>query len=627
MKYKNKGKAALAAALAAALILAGCGAALGPSTASDASIEPTSASAEVTPTPLATPVPTGTGTDKKEITVSTVDELLAAINSDTIITLSAGTYDLSTAADYGNTARGNYTWTSVYDGYRLELSDISGLTLAADGDVTISAVPRYADVLYFYDCADIVLEGLTLGHTVEPGACAGGVVYFDSTTNASLGGCKLYGCGVVGITALNCRNIYATDCDIYDCSSSAVNALSTSDFRLTDSRVYNCGDSAVSPLFIAAGATGFAVVNTEVYDNQSGLFLSAISSPEVYILGCDLSRGNDFSDGVFDISNSQVTVDGCGFAADEPKMYTDTSDAKAQLPDGTELDSAAAGAMKLEKKEYSGPAEPDKVEVDVVKYPDGTSEAHVSTVDELLAAIAPDTTVYLDAASFDLSTASVYGGVGTDYYYWDIEDDGPGLVITGVSNLTLVSEKGAEISAVPRFVDVLSFVKCDNLTLSGLTLGHTEEPGQCSGGVLSLERCKNTAVNACKLYGCGIVGITAQDCDSLAVADTEIYDCSVSALQMYGTTGATLTNCDIHDCAAPMEFTSVDGETVSVPNSLILAYDGTDITLIGCDIHDCGDPLIGVDTDSSVTIDGEKLDGGYSANYIMKDGKFTVYKP
>lgn len=93
MTYKNKSRAAIALALAAALLLAGCGAALGPNNGGAAA--DASAAAE-----------NGHG---EKITVSTVDEFLAAIRSNATIVLKAGTYDLSKASDYGAAPKGLYT--------------------------------------------------------------------------------------------------------------------------------------------------------------------------------------------------------------------------------------------------------------------------------------------------------------------------------------------------------------------------------------------------------------------------------------------------------------------------------------------------------------------------------------
>ena len=57
--------------------------------------------------------------------------------------------------------------------------------------------------------------------------------------------------------------------------------------------------------------------------------------------------------------------------------------------------------------------------------PAGASAVKVSTVDELIAAIAPDTTVTLAAGTYDLSTAATYGGdTGSPYTRWEPVYDG-----------------------------------------------------------------------------------------------------------------------------------------------------------------------------------------------------------
>ena len=50
---------------------------------------------------------------------------------------------------------------------------------------------------------------------------------------------------------------------------------------------------------------------------------------------------------------------------------------------------------------------------------------HVSTADEFLSAIGPDTEIIVDARLIDFSTAANYGSSGGDYYRWDDPFDGP----------------------------------------------------------------------------------------------------------------------------------------------------------------------------------------------------------
>lgn len=146
------------------------------------------------------------------------------------------------------------------------------------------------------------------------------------------------------------------------------------------------------------------------------------------------------------------------------------------------------------------------------------AQVHVSTADEFLAAIAPDTEIILDAALIDLSEATGYGEAKGEFYYWHEEFDGPELYITGVSNLTIRGggdDRTANVlSAVPRYADVLSFENCSNIYVTGFTAGHTKEPGSCAGGVY-FSNCDDVNVDGntfrdlggpeFRVYGCGTI--------------------------------------------------------------------------------------------------------------------------
>ena len=149
----------------------------------------------------------------------------------------------------------------------------------------------------------------------------------------------------------------------------------------------------------------------------------------------------------------------------------------------------------------------------------------VSNVDELLEAIAPDTVIEIASGEYDLSTASNYGSdTHSAYYSWNgvWSEEGQTnaeLVIGNVDGLTLRGEGLGKtvISAVPRYANVIKFIGCRNLTVSNLTAGHTEEPGQCAGGVLRLESCSDVSVNGCGLFGCGTIGVDAVKTFGLAI--------------------------------------------------------------------------------------------------------------
>ena len=106
-------------------------------------------------------------------TVSTVDEFIAAIGPDREIRLVEGTYDLSTASTYAKETGNEWCyWEEVYDGYELVIQNAKNLNITGAGkdSVTISATPRYAQILRLNGCRNVSMTGFTAGHTKEPGA-------------------------------------------------------------------------------------------------------------------------------------------------------------------------------------------------------------------------------------------------------------------------------------------------------------------------------------------------------------------------------------------------------------------------------------------------------------------------
>ncbi|MCR5089751.1 MAG: M56 family metallopeptidase, partial [Oscillospiraceae bacterium] len=111
----------------------------------------------------------------------------------------------------------------------------------------------------------------------------------------------------------------------------------------------------------------------------------------------------------------------------------------------------------------------------------------VTNVDELLAAIAPNTVIELAAGEYDLSSASDYGAdTHSSWYSWNgvysNDEVAAELVIQNVDGLTLrgAGLEETTIAAVPRYASVIKFTGCQNLTIANLTAGHTTEPGFCA---------------------------------------------------------------------------------------------------------------------------------------------------
>jgi len=275
-------------------------------------------------------------------------------------------------------------------------------------------------------------------------------------------------------------------------------------------------------------------------------------------------RGNTFARtriqaSVFSLSGGGLVMDNCSFTDNEIRSWFDAEGATVLDGIGKSWDEAMLRVW------YDPPAE---------TVPAGErTEVTVSTVEELLSAIAPDTEIILKDGTYLLNTAKDYGTGWSDYYHWAEEFDGPELVIYGVDNLVIRSESGdakkCTVSAIPRYADVLTFKGCSNITVSGFTAGHTTEPGYCTGGVLYFEDCDNIGVNRCGLYGCGILGVRAELCSTVAVTGCEIYECSYGGIQMGSVSGIKIENCSFRDLGGDAMYfydcrdVQVDGTLVS----------------------------------------------------------------
>ena len=494
------------------------------------------------------------------VTVDSVDEFLAAIDHNTEIILEAGYYDLGAASDYGmETENPCYGWTDMGDGYQLDIRDVDMLTIRANGDAMIVTGPRYANVMYFLNCSNIRLEGFLAGHT-DGGECAGGVIFLQNCTQAELEDLRLYGCGTTGVRTDDCRNVTVRSCEIYGCSSNGIQADRTQRLLVTGCDIHDIGEDrfAAGQIFMIGQCTDVIIQDCSVFDNQVLQIMNCQPAAGIELRQCAFN-GNRIQSAVFAVHGGGMVMDGCTFEDNTIRSWFDSEN-------GTVLD----GIGKTWTEDmldvwYGVPAEPLNA--------GERTEVAVSNVDELIAAIASDTEIILRDGVYDLSTAKDYGTSWNDVHYWSEEFDGPALNVYGVDNLVIRSESGdpkkCTLSAVPRYADVLKFKSCTNITVSGITAGHTVEPGYCTGGVLYFEDCDNTLVNRCGLYGCGILGVRAELCSAVAVTGCEIYECSYGGIQMANVSGIRIEGCSFRDLGGDALYfyecrdVFVDGEQVS----------------------------------------------------------------
>lgn len=532
--------------LIAALLLCACGA---------PTVQPT----EPTPAESETPVPVAEPSEESlpegAVLADSIDAFLSALGSGNTIVLEEGEYDLSSAYDYGASYQNRpYTWRDCYDGYELVIRDLEDLRISCRGSVKITALPRYACALNFENCVGLSLEGFTLGHREMPSVCSGGVLDLKNCRNVQVSGCGFFGCGVTGLIVEGCENVSLDQCEIYECSDSAVNAYSFRDLRLSGCRIYDCGlggDPSASQLFNLTNGYGFGLVNSQVSNCHAQGLLYNYRSGAVSLLGCRV-EGNRFSYSVFSFQGQSALVDKCSFSDNGSAGFYTSSDKGlfAHDPSGEDLISFDLDRMQWAEAEYAGPPVRDAGAAEGEQLPDGSTLIHVSSVDGLLESIGSNVTIELEPGLYSMSSASNYGAYGGDNYYWADEYDGPCLVIQGVENFHIrgTGREECSIETEPRYADVLRFIGCENVSLSGLTLGHSLGAGMCAGDALNFQSSGAIRIEDCGLFGCGVYGLNCDNCRGVDVRNTELYECSAGGAVFFSCREVSFSGCSIRDC-------------------------------------------------------------------------------
>ncbi len=601
LNIKKKGPAAVIASLLVFALLCGCGAAIGPAQSGEAPAAPAP-----TPQPT-TEVVTGLEdssqarpVDGVEVhSVDTVDEFLTAIGPDRVISMAEGSYVLSMAKNYGSGSSDYYYWRETYDGYELVIKEVTNLSIvseapssAEDPAVLLLTEPRFANVLYLENCAGISFSGLSVGH-IEGGLCSGGVLYLSSCDKVSVENSKLFGCGTIALRCHDCDGVLVENSLLTDCSERALFAQYSRAIVIKGCDVEQNG--ALPALFSFSSCEDSIIADCSIGSNSGTTLLMSESSRNISLLSSQVL--NNRFDCLFSLSSGNtVTVEGCQFDHAGSYGYIATENSVLDT-EGNILDDAALDAMEHEEIDFEMPGEK------VVDYAEGA--VHVSTVDELLSAIAPNVTIYLEEGDYDLSTATEYGGYGNDYYSWEQRHDGPSLLIFNCDNLSIIGKGSGKtnIYALPRYADVFSFNNCNNLSLSGFTAGHFEEPGSCTGDVIKIQRSEDVKMEDLGLFGCGYVGIRASECKNMSLKDCDIYECTGSGLIIGSCEGFTMEGCTVRDIAGVGMFISAcDGmkivdsgfarlclESSGYSPTFAAVSDSSNVEVEGCSFFDGGE--------------------------------------
>jgi len=254
----------------------------------------------------------GGDTKIKTIKVSTSREFLEALGSDRIIEMKPGKYNLSEwdpvlnnqpeqEARYSNLEKkGNpklakgVTWSdNPFDGGELVLSGIKNLTIiGVDAEIIID--PRYAFVMNFKKCGNIVIEKLTAGHS-EGGYCAGGVFAFSDSSKITINSTNMYGCGTYGLELTN-----------------------VSDMKVSSSNIYEC----TYGIMVVSGGKNIAFDKCVFRDNREFTLISVSGTKNVSFTNCEFKNNKGE---MFSVRDTTVTVSNSAFKennSERPVMYS-----------------------------------------------------------------------------------------------------------------------------------------------------------------------------------------------------------------------------------------------------------------------------------------------------------------
>ena len=238
---------------------------------------------------------------------------------------------------------------------------------------------------------------------------------------------------------------------------------------------------------------------------------------------------------------------------------------------------------------------------------------------EFIEAIADDTTIVLKPGVYNVteyldSSDSVEEWTGEQKkggVYRGGPDDETALLIYDIENLSIVSSdlnNPAEIVCEPRRADVLCFDQCEDILLEGLVMGHTKEPGYCSGDVVSFIRSEDILIMDLELYGCGAHALETDYCENVTLIECDVHDCTYGCVVSRETENLNFIHTQFHDCRDYIMFELAGGKAALIGCGLRnlqgTLTDSTELKLINTEIENCFEDFTSTDIGAKETQTG-----------------------
>ncbi len=166
--------------------------------------------------------------NSKKVGVSNEIELLSAINSDMHIILTSSYYNLTNCGGFANEKIDSQVGWSFSENGEIHpaesyiINNVNNLTI--EGDAKIATENLMSAALTFKQCSNIKIDGLTIGHLnqYKEYQCEGPVIAAYNSSELTINGCNLFGCGAEGLYADDVKDIEINNSRIYECTYTGI---------------------------------------------------------------------------------------------------------------------------------------------------------------------------------------------------------------------------------------------------------------------------------------------------------------------------------------------------------------------------------------------------------------------
>lgn len=247
---------------------------------------------------------------QETVEVSSMAELLNAIQPYTKVIIKPGTYNISAfqnemeelGADYYDESQEQYAFLEEGG---IAIRQVNNLILegAGEGKTHLVTENGWIPVITLESCEKVGLQGLRLGHDVEKGYCSGSVLSLNSCNEVTSQNNILYGSGTMGY-------------EIYE----------SNDFVSSNNEILECTEG----ILYLSGGRNFKFTGDRFHDNESySEFISLASMDNVKFSGCTFERnkGEQETQNFFYLYDSEgLYMEDCSFNRNTATTFVDVSD-------------------------------------------------------------------------------------------------------------------------------------------------------------------------------------------------------------------------------------------------------------------------------------------------------------